>query len=132
MPPEESPIEHPSLELLEYSALLPLYESAVEEDPEDLPALYWLGHAYTSLGRYEEGLEVDIRLTDLRPDDATARYNLGCSFALLGRAEEAFETLERAIDLGYREPDHMRGDPDLASIREDPRFVAMLERLEAD
>ena len=130
MPPEDSSLDQPTLDLLEYRALLPLYESAIEEDPEDLPALYWLGHAYTRLGKHEEGLEMDLRLTALRPEDETARYNLACSHALVGNREEAFETLEEAIRLGYREPAHMREDPDLASIREDPRFREILERLE--
>jgi tetratricopeptide (TPR) repeat protein len=130
MTPEETSSDE--LNRLEYQALLPLYESAIEEDPDDLPAVYWLGHAYTSLGMYEKGLEMDLRLTGLRPEDATAHYNLACSFALLDRVEEAFETLENAIGLGYREPDHMRADPDLASIRDDPRFAAILERLEEE
>jgi Flp pilus assembly protein TadD len=116
------------LEILEYRSLVSVYEQALRERPRDLSILYWLGHAYTRLGRFEEGLAVDLALTALRPRDATARYNLACSYALLDRPEEALDALEEAIRLGYREAEHMVTDEDLSSLHGSERF----ERLLAD
>lgn len=118
-----------ALERIEMAALTPIYEEALAADPGDLGAIHFLGHAYTRLGRHEEALRMDERLTELLPEDAVARYNLACSYALLGRRDEAFEALEHSIRLGYREPDHMREDPDLEPIREDPRFAEIVTRL---
>jgi Flp pilus assembly protein TadD len=125
---------HPDeeLEQIEMDALTPLYESALEEEPEDLGALHYLGYAYTRLGRHEDALEMDLRFTELRPDDPVARYNLACSHALLDMRAEAFRALDEAIRLGWRDPAHMRNDPDLEPIRDDPRFGEILEVLDRE
>jgi len=123
-------IDAGDIDEIEYDALLPLYEDALERDPEDLVALQWLGHAYTRLDRYEDGLRIDLKLSELVPEDPVVRYNLGCSYALTGRKDEAFVTLAKAAHLGYRDPEHYRADPDLESLRSDPRFGEMLRALE--
>jgi tetratricopeptide (TPR) repeat protein len=94
-----------------------------------LDALAMLGHALTALGRHEEALEADLRAVEVAPEDATARYNLACSFANLGRVDEAISALREAVRLGYRDVRHMEADPDLASIRSDPRYRALVEAL---
>lgn len=97
--------------------------------PHHEPVLQALGHLYTRVGRYEDGLKVDLELTRLQPDNPQNWYNLGCSYALTGNFDKAFESLNKAIDLGYDDADWMRKDEDLAPLREDPRFVALLARL---
>lgn len=126
------PIDREKLEGLEYEALIPLYEIRLESEPDDIPAIYWLGHAYTRTGRHEEGLDMDIRLSRLMPDDPTVHYNLGCSFALTGKSEEALDTLARAVELGYRDAEHMIADADLEAVRADDRFRALLEQIRGD
>lgn len=125
-------IDAEGLDPLEFEALLPVYEQVREDDPNDLVALRWLGHAYTRLGRIQEGLEVDLRLVELIPNEPVAWYNLGCSFAMLGQKGEALEALERAAVMGFADPDAYRADPDLESLRKDRRFLALLERLERE
>ena len=123
------PFDRAKLESLEFEALIPLYELRLESEPEDIGAIYWLGHAYTQMGRYEDGLAQDLRLSGLMPDDPTVHYNLGCSLALTGKVEEAFETLRRAVSLGYRDAEHLIADADLDSIRDDDRYRDLLELL---
>ena len=53
-------------------------------------------------------------------------YNAACSNALAGRKERAFELLGLAIDKGYNNLMSLGGDPDLASLRTDPRWQALL------
>lgn len=105
------------------------YETAIR--PANLGALAELGHALTRLERYQEGLEVDRMLVQLCPSDPLVHYNLACSLALLRQSEAAFEELERAVELGYAEPQHLLDDPDLESLRSDPRFQRLVERLRA-
>ncbi len=90
--------------------------------------MFRLGNLYTQTGRYQEGADVDRRLTDLRPDDPIVHYNLACSLALLGRPDDAFASLERAMVLGYRDFAYMDKDPDLAPVREDPRYRDLRRR----
>jgi tetratricopeptide (TPR) repeat protein len=127
MADERSFIDVEGLDLVEYASLVSVYEEALRRRRGDVEVLLWLGHAYTRLGRVEDGLRVDLALTALLPEDATVRYNLACSYALLGRTDEAIDTLERSIRLGYRDLDHLRTDDDLRTLRNHPRFLALLE-----
>ena len=103
---------------------------AVQKQPENMDALTELGRVLTELGRFDEGLAVDMSLAQLAPQNPIVHYNLGCSLALLGRREEALASLRRAIELGYDDPDFLRSDDDLSSLREDPEFLALLRILE--
>jgi len=105
-------------------------EEALAQRPEDVDALRYLAHAYTALGRTDEGLRSDRRLVELLPRDPQARYNLACSLALTGRRDEAFEALATAMSLGFSDAKLLRGDPDLEPLRNDPRFAALLARFE--
>ncbi len=110
--------------------VLEILQAAAARRPEDLEILFSLGDLLTRMGKIEEGLQVDLTLARLQPKDPTVRYNLACSYALLGRKEEALEELKRAVRLGYADPEHMRSDPDLESLRGDDRFEKILARLE--
>ena len=62
------------------------------------------------------------------PEEPLVQYNVGCVFALLGETERAIDCIERAATLGgWRE--WIANDSDLDSLRDHPRFKALLERL---
>jgi tetratricopeptide (TPR) repeat protein len=67
------------------------------------------------------------------PDDVSERwwYNLACMEALAGNATAAFEALDRAIERGFTNVDHALSDPDLESLRDDPRFERALDAMRA-
>lgn len=104
------------------------YERILKRTPTQIDALRQLGHLYTRSGRIREGLKADLALALLCPRDAVAQYNLACSYALLADSEKAFACLREAVALGYRDLDHLRTDPDLATLREDPRFAEILKK----
>jgi tetratricopeptide (TPR) repeat protein len=97
--------------------------------PENLDALFELGHTYTHLGRYEDGLEVDQTLARLMPTNPTVHYNLACSLSLLERIEEALSTMEKSVELGLDDFDLVKDDSDLDNLRSEPRFIAIVKRL---
>lgn len=103
-------------------------ESLRNRCPRNRLILEALGELYTKIGRYDEGLQVDLELTRLTPREALAWYNLGCSYALVGRKDDAFEALSRAVDLGYGDAGWMSRDHDLDSLRDDPRFKRLVTR----
>ena len=103
------------------------FERVLTCEPDNLAALESLGNAYTRCGRVVEGLEVDERLVRLLPDNAIAHYNLACSLSLLSRVDEAIEVLERAVHLGYRDFEYLERDPDLANVRRDARYRALIK-----
>ncbi|MBI4230895.1 MAG: tetratricopeptide repeat protein [Planctomycetes bacterium] len=104
------------------------FERILTRWPEFPEVMFRLGNLYTQTGRYQEGADVDRRLTDLRPDDPIVHYNLACSLALLDRLDEAFSSIERAMVLGYLDFHSMDKDPDLAGMRADPRYRELCQR----
>jgi len=105
-------------------------EEILRHTPGDTEALRFLSHAYFAVGRKEDGLAVDRRLAELLPRDPRVRYNLACSCALLGHDDEALQRLGEACDLGFDDLNLIRRDPDLDTIRGDPRFGEIERRLE--
>ncbi len=97
--------------------------------PKHAPTLEALGHLYTRVGKYEEGLGVDLDITQLKPDEPEAWYNLACSLSMVGRKDDAFVALEKAIDLGYSDFEWMARDPDLKPLQGDPRLARLGMRI---
>ncbi len=65
---------------------------------------------------------------ELLPDDPTWHYNLACSLAYFPkRTTEAFDELEKAIDLGFRNPDDIEKDADLRRLSKERRFAELVE-----
>lgn len=102
------------------------FEGLVKRNPNFVDALIPLAEAYTKKGLYRKGLVIDKRLARLRKYDPVVHYNLACSLALVGEKDEAFLTLGRAVQLGYRDWEHLKRDPDLKSLQDDPRFEALI------
>jgi Flp pilus assembly protein TadD len=103
--------------------------AATARQPAAVEALIDLAQVLTQLGRYGEGLAVDRQLVELLPEEPTVHYNLACSLALTGAREESLAALERSVDLGYDDAEVLSQDEDLASLRTEPRFLALVERL---
>ena len=103
------------------------FEGVLARKPDYVDALGVLAEIYTARGLYQKGLEADRRLARLRAEDPTVIYNLACSLSLTGHVDGAFTTLARAIFLGYHDFRHIRDDPDLEPLRQDPRFGTFLE-----
>jgi tetratricopeptide (TPR) repeat protein len=93
---------------------------------ENTEILAQLGLLYTRAGRHRDALAIDRRLVALRPRDATAFYNLACSHALLKQLTRAFAALKKAVELGYRDFEHMQLDTDLDNLHKDPRWHDLL------
>ncbi len=106
------------------------YEAVLRRNAEYTEVIEMLGGLYTKTGRIADGLRMDRRLVRLQPDNATAHYNLACSLALCRRKPAALRSLERAVELGYRDFAWMSQDPDLDILKPHPQFTALLRAVE--
>jgi len=84
---------------------------------------------FLSMKRYDEAIELYKEATKYPEQAGLAHYNLGCVWALNGDSEKAFDSLSRAIDNGFEQEKLFRTDDDLNSLRTDPRFRDLLQRL---
>jgi tetratricopeptide (TPR) repeat protein len=100
----------------------------LERDPYFVEALRIHGNNLAAKGQYARALQIDRRLVRLTPDDEIAWYNLACGYAVLGMIDPAFWALQRSFELGYRFFKHVRRDPDLKALRNDPRLARLLRR----
>lgn len=130
--PKESDLD-PSLDQkLTHSALLfeaDVLDHLVEREPDNVAYLAALGQAFSKLKKHERGLAIDRRLVVNRPNDPTFRYNLACSLVLTGDLDGGCRELLEAIELGYRDFDHLFKDTDLSMLRSDPRFKKVETRI---
>lgn len=103
------------------------FRKALEHDPENIDVLVFLGDTFSKRGMTVDGLEIDKRLVHICPEEPTFYYNLACSHSLLGQLEQAFSALEKAIQLGYQNFEHLQKDSDLDNLRKDHRFISLLK-----
>lgn len=102
------------------------FRRILQRHPEHLDVLRRQAQLLTGTGRRLEGLTCDRRLAALAPNDPEVRYHLACSLAAVGKSEEAIHTLIEAVELGYRDFDHLESDQDLESLHEHPLYQALL------
>lgn len=104
-------------------------EQALELDPTDARALSLGANALDDQGQTERAIRWSERGLELHPDDVSVILNGACLRARNGLKEEALDLLERAFARGYGKKDWVEHDPDYDSLREEPRFQAMLQKL---
>jgi Flp pilus assembly protein TadD len=95
-------------------------------NPDDPRAATIRAMALCRLGSRDEGLRWAERALAIDPRDAGVRYNVACLYALEGAADKALQALEEVVRAGFGNKAWFRRDPDLASLRGDPRFQALV------
>jgi TolB-like protein/Flp pilus assembly protein TadD len=109
-----------------YRKSLEVTRRHLELHPGDARAVTMGAVALSRLGERDEGLRWAERALAIEPEDAGVSYNVACLFALAGLADRALDCLRQAIRGGFWHRDWARNDPDLDSLRDDPRFNGLL------
>lgn len=94
---------------------------------------YWtrLGTSLQLAGRTDDAVAAYRKAIGLAIAP-NAMYNLATVFAKRGQKDSAFYWLDRLVTTaGYSNDKAVSADPDFASLRSDPRFEALLERIRA-
>ena len=103
----------------------------LQRRPDDVRALL-IGTVQAAIaGDAARAIAYGERAMVARPDDFSTAYNVACAHAVLGDRDRALELLEHAVRDGRGNLGWIENDPDLDSLRDDPRFEAILARLRA-
>ena len=109
--------------------LLTRVEAIVAVEPDHGAALGMGVRALASLGEIERAQEWTDRAVMLDPDNARLRYNLACAMATVGAGDAAVDLLDPIImTMSDGLLQWMDKDNDFDLIRNEPRFVNMMER----
>ncbi len=107
---------------------LVLVEKHLELDPNDARALYMGAVGLAKLGERDRALEWARRA--YHPDEPIVLYNLACVHAVLGDVETAIDRLKAAVVCGFAHREWLENDSDFHSLKDHPRFQALMKRLE--
>jgi serine/threonine-protein kinase len=111
-------------------AAVELMRSVVEKHPNMHGIRPFMAMFLSAQGKHDEAR------AQLTPDvkrngevDADISYSIASVYALEGLQDDAFEWLERSIALGNANRPCFENDPNLAALREDPRFADLMRRV---
>jgi adenylate cyclase len=108
-------------------------EKVLAQDPNNASAMAYGANALAILGDAERAKDWMNRALLIDPENLNARYNFACALIThlkdLDAALELLRPVFERLAIGFLQ--HAKADPDLDSIREDPRFKAMVASAEA-
>ena len=104
-------------------------EAALTLQPTDRRALALGSLALYSIDDRQRAFEWSRRSLELDPEDMSALVCAACLHARAGLKNEALQMLERVFARGWGKRDWVENDPDYDSLRDDPRFRKLLEKL---
>lgn len=81
------------------------------------------------MGRPRDAIPWMQKAVDAEPGNSKHLYNLAGMYALAGYPDQAIKNLNRAVDQGYVNYQNLVSDPIFESIRREPGFGKVLERI---
>ncbi len=107
----------------------------VPPDQQAFDAAFQAGITALQSGGTAQALAAFERCVELRPRHPVGFYNLACAHARGGAVDAGIAALSRAVELGFGAADDRLEvalrDADIAPLREDARWPALVERMRA-
>jgi tetratricopeptide (TPR) repeat protein len=104
-------------------------EKYLELNPDEARAYSLGANSAMRLGDKDRSKRWCQQAIELAPYDPLVLYNAACNLALLGEGEHALDGLERALEAGVAVGEWIKHDPDFESLRNHPRFQAIVKRI---
>ncbi|MEE9472819.1 MAG: tetratricopeptide repeat protein, partial [Acidimicrobiia bacterium] len=111
-----------------YEKALEVIAHQLELNPDDTRALSLGAGCLARLGDREESIQWAGRAVAIDPEDAVILYAVACVYAIVELPDEAIAYLDAAVKAGFGNFGWIENDPDMDSIRNDPRYLAILKR----
>jgi Flp pilus assembly protein TadD len=94
------------------------YNKSIQLNPTNDEPYRNRGAAYMTAGRFDAARADYSKALELDPADSRGYYNMACLHSLQKNAQEACSWLQKAIDHGYSNWEHIKEDTDLENVRE--------------
>jgi non-specific serine/threonine protein kinase len=108
---------------------LQLIEKHLDLYPDDARALCLGSGILGRMGDTRRSLEWAEKALAIDAEETTTLYSVACLYAIIGKSEQALDCLEKAVKLGYPNWRWIENDADFASIRTQPRYLALVKYL---
>lgn len=108
--------------LQDYESALSYMNKAVELEPDNAKNYESIAYIYLRMNEDEESLGYFMKTIELEPENSWYYYNVCCFYALKEDPANALEWLEKALQKGFNDWQHLESDSDIESIRETPEF----------
>jgi adenylate cyclase len=105
-------------------------ENHLKWSPDDARAFYLGAGSLQQIGERDRAERWIGKALAIDPTDSVVLYNAGCFYSLSGQTSKALNCLESAVIHGAISGSWMEHDDDLAVLREEPRFQALLKQLQ--
>ena len=112
-----------------YDEAIALTAESLRSNPESQLMLHMNGYSYARLGRRKEAEDVINTFRTLAATGYGIAYHVATIHAALGDKDKAFAELERSFQQRDWSLHQMNVDPFIDPLRDDPRFAAMVRRL---
>ena len=120
----------PAYRASDWAKAVTAYEAVVAAEPKNGRAHYRLGTAFLQLKNNQAAVKALTQAAALNFQPGFSNYNLACAHARLNQSEEAFRALQAAVQGGYGNVQQLQSDPDLAPLRSDARFAALVTQMQ--
>jgi Tfp pilus assembly protein PilF len=89
----------------DYDGAISLLKAALEKDPKDANALYFIGMCYSKKKMYPEAVEALTQVTQLTPEFPPAHFELAVCYQQQSDLDKALEYYQKTLDLDPNNPD---------------------------
>ena len=88
-----------------------------------------IGNSYLERGELDKALAEYEKARTLEPKNSIVHYNIACTYARMKKLAVALDALERSVECGYRDVGWMEKDSDLDTLRDQPRYKALVRKV---
>lgn len=98
--------------------------------PNDRRALSLTAGTLYDIGQKDEAFQWANKSLELYPEDTGVLINAACLYAKDENIEKALDILEKVFGKGFGKKEWIEHDPDYDNLRNEPRFQALIEKLQ--